>query len=270
MVLYSYTIFDIYNGGMSMSKLEQHKQFIIEQYQNPQVTQIQIAKQLGVNPSTLNRYARSIGITKVLKTKWSPEKIEWLKENYNLTYKEMESHLELDSETIRMKLKELNLQRTTKYRPFKIDMNDLEFISDLDNPRLTAPDIVEKYKDKYGIGESRIHQLRKERGIKLQINTLERISSTEKEVMEILDSIDVIYLREKRIGKYSVDFYLGFKICIEAQGGYWHNKPCRKETDARKKEHLESLGYKIIYVWENAVDKEYIVTELKKLGLPIQ
>lgn len=268
MILYSYTEY----GGMSMNNrnLEQHKQFIIEQYQNPQVTQTQIAKQLGVHPSTLNRYARSIGITKVLKTKWTPEKIEWLKENYNLTYKEMESHLSLDSETIRMKLKELNLTRTTKYRPFKIDMNDKEFLSDLENPRLSAPDIVEKYKEKYGIGESRIHQLRKEQGIKLQINTLERVSSTEKEVMQILDSLDVIYQREKRVGKYSLDFYLGFKVCIEAQGGYWHNKPSRKETDARKKEYLESHGYRIIYVWENAVDKEYIVTELKKLGFPIQ
>lgn len=255
---------------MYNKNLENHKQFIIEQYNNPLVTQVQIAKQLNVHPSTLNRYARSIGITKVLKTKWTPENIEWLKENYNLPYSQLTSHLGLDSETIRMKLKQLNLTRTTKYRPFKLDMNDTEFLNDLDNPRLSAPDIVEKYKDKYGIGESRIHQLRKERGIKLQINTLARISSTEKEVMKILDDLDVVYQREKRIGKYSLDFYLGFKVCIEAHGEYWHSKPERKKADARKKEYLESLGYRIIYVWENAIDKEHIITELKKLGFPIQ
>lgn len=255
---------------MYNKNLENHKQFIIEQYQNPQVTQVEIAKQLGVHPSTLNRYARSIGVQKATKSKWTPEKIEWLKENYNLPYKELESYLSLDGETIRIKLKQLNITRTTKYRPFKLDMNDKKFLSDLDNPRLSAPDIVEKYKDKYGIGESRIHQLRKEREIKLQINTLERVSSTEKEVMKILDDLDVVYQREKRVGKYSLDFYLGFKVCIEAQGGYWHNKPERKESDARKKAYLESQGYTIIYVWENAIDKNHIVTELKRLGFPIQ
>ena len=123
--------------------------------------------------------AKSLGLEKVRKSVWSSEKIMWLKSNYNLTYKEMCEYLGFNEETIRLKINELGLHRTTRYRPFKLDMSDTEFLSDLDNPTLTAPDIVEKYKDKYGVSESRIWQLRKQRRIKLQVDTIHRVSTSE-------------------------------------------------------------------------------------------
>lgn len=204
-------------------------------------------------------------------TKWTDEKISWLKENYNKTYKEMMEYLGISDDTIRQKINELGLERTTKYRPFKIDPNDTEFQSDLDNPRLSAPDIVEKYKDKYGIGESRIHQLRKQRGIKLQINTLARESSAEKKVREILEELDLAYIREKRIGEYSVDFYLGFHICIEVQGEYWHSKLDRIQADKRKRVFLRKRGYHVIYIWESELENAIAIIEkqLQIRGLPI-
>lgn len=205
------------------------------------------------------------------KTNWTDDKINWLKENYNMTYKEMREHLGICDETIRVKINELGLKRTTRYRPFKLDMDDKEFLADLENPRLTAPDIVEKYKDKYGIGESRIHQLRKERNIKLQVNTLDRESSGEKKVREILDNLDIAYIKEKRIEKYHIDFYLGFKGCIEVQGSYWHSREDRKLRDIRKKKYLKENGYKVLYIWDNEMDKaeENILEFLKELGLPV-
>ena len=205
------------------------------------------------------------------KTNWTDDKINWLKENYNMTYKEMREHLGICDETIRVKINELGLKRTTRYRPFKLDMDDKEFLADLENPRLTAPDIVEKYKDKYGIGESRIHQLRKERDIKLQVNTLDRESSGQKKVREILDNLDIAYIKEKRIEKYHIDFYLGFKGCIEVQGSYWHSREDRKLRDIRKKKYLKENGYKVLYIWDNEMDKaeESILEFLKELGLPV-
>lgn len=204
-------------------------------------------------------------------TKWTDEKIEWLSNNYNKTYKEMTSHLDICAETIRLKIKELNLPRDSRYKAYKLDMSDEKFLADLDNPRLTAPDIVEKYKDKYGIGESRIHQLRKQRGIKLQINTIRRISQVERKVQDILDNLDLAYIREKRIGKYSIDFYLGFKLCIEVQGGYWHSRPHRIETDKRKKKYLNDLGYTILYLYEDYLDnaEQDIINYVKSWGFPI-
>lgn len=198
-----------------------------------------------------------------------PIKLEWLKENYNLTYKEMCEHLNCSDDTIRVKINELGLKRTTKYRPFKIDPTNEEFWEDIDNPRLSAPDIVEKYKDSFGIGESRIHQLRKERGIKLQINHLDHFSTAEKKVQNILDKYDIAYFHSKRIGKFTVDFYLGFHGCIEVQGNYWHNKPERIERDKRKNKFLESNGYKTLYVWEDNIDEKQVLDFITNLGFPI-
>lgn len=242
-----------------------------KQYQNPNITQVQIAKELGINPSTLNRYAKKWGIKKVLKSKWTSEMIAWLKVNYNKPYAELESHLSLDGETIRMKLKELNITRTSKYRPFKINPNDTKFWEDIDSPRLTAPEIVEKYKQ-YDISVSTVHMYRRKRGIKLQVNTIQSESSSERAVREILEELDLAYIKEKKIDKYSIDFYLGFKACIEVQGSYWHNKPKRKEADKRKLNKLNSLGYKVLYIWDNELDtaKEKILEFTKILGLPIQ
>jgi very-short-patch-repair endonuclease len=206
-----------------------------------------------------------------MSTKWNDEKLKWLKVNYNKTYKEMCEYLDICDDTIRVMINELGLKRTSRYRPFKLDMSDVKFLEDLDNPRLTAPDIVDKYKDKYGIGESRIHQLRKDRGIKLQINTLKRVSRSEKEVMNILDLLDVVYQRERRVGKYHIDFYLGFRLCIEVQGHYWHSKKDRQATDKRKKAFLEKEGYKILYLWDNDLvnAKQDIIEFMKIRGLPI-
>lgn len=246
-------------------------EYIKEQYKNPNTTQIQIAKELGIHPSTLNRYANKLGIKKVLKSKWTNEMIEWLKVNYNKPYAELESHLALDGETIRIKLKELNITRTSKYRPFKINPNDTQFWEDIDSPKLTAPEIVEKYKH-YEISVSTVHHYRKQRGIKLQINTITSESSSEKEIRRILEELDLAYIKEKKIDKYSIDFYLGFKCCVEVQGHYWHNRPNRKEADKRKLDKLTTLGYKILYIWDNELDtaKEKILDFIKIQGFPIQ
>lgn len=205
------------------------------------------------------------------KSKFTPEKEIWLKANYNKTYSEMSEHLGICEETIRTKINDLGLIRTSRYRPYKLNMSDEEFLADLDNPRLTAPDIVDKYKDKYGIGESRIHQLRKEKGIKLQINTLAREGSGERAIREILDKLDVAYIKEKSIGKYHIDFYLGHKACIEVQGSYWHTRKERKLRDIKKRKYLRELGYKVLVIWDTKLDtaEDYILEFAKELGLPV-
>lgn len=257
--------------GIKFVPTEEQIATIKELYNSPDITQKEIADLLGVNPYTLNRIAKDLGLVKTRKNVWTSEKIAWLKKNYNLTYREMVEHLQFDNETIRLKINELGLKRTTVYRPFKLDMEDQEFLSDLDNPTLTASDIVEKYKDKYGVGESRIHQLRKQRKIKLQVNTIDRSSTAEIKVRSILEEIDVAYVQEKKIGKYSIDFYLGFKLCLEVQGRYWHSQSRRIESDHRKKQFLESKGYKVIYVWDDELHlaKGIITEALQNLGLPV-
>ena len=245
---------------------------IEELYKSPDISQVEIAEKFGVSPSTLSRIAKEHNIVKVRQSVWTTEKVSWLKENYDLPYTKLVEHLGFDNETIRLKINELGIKRNTNHKPYKLDITDQEFLSDLRNPRLTAPDIVEKYKDKYGIGESRIHQLRKQERIKLQVNTLERESSAEKFVREVLEDLDVAYVKEKRIGRYSIDFYLGFHICIEVQGTYWHKKLKRRISDNKKRKYLESLGYKVFYIKESELEqsRNIILELLQNLGFPIQ
>ena len=244
--------------------------YIKEQYPILELTLKEISDNLGVSVETVRRRAKELGLERP-KFRIYGDNLEWLKLNYNKTYKEMEEYLNVDAETIRITLKEIGIKRSTVYRPFKLDMSDTEFLSDLDNPKLTAPDIVSKYADKYGIGISRIHQLRKERHIKLQVDTLSRESSAEMRVREILDELDLAYIREKRVGKYHLDFYLGFKACIEVQGEYWHSKPKRIECDYKKLNYLHENGYKVLYVWEDKIDESVndILEFVKELGLPV-
>lgn len=252
--------------------MEKYKDYIVSQYGNTDVTCTQIAQVVGVDVSTLTRYAREEwGLKKSVKQKMTSDKVGWLKENYNLPYKELREYTGCCDEVIRQTLIRLGIKRTTKYRPFKVDMNDEEFIADLKDPRLTSVDIEEKYAEKYAIGQSRIQQLRKKLGIRVQLDFKSHISSAEKAVMLVLDELDLAYICEKKIGRFHIDFYLGKHICIEVQGKYWHSLPARKIRDSRKKKFLEDSGYKVIYVKEEDLGtaKEDIQTNLVKLGFPI-
>lgn len=74
-------------------------------------------------------------------------------------------------------------------------------------------------------------------------------SSIEVIVAALLDSLEVEYEQEKRIGRYIADFYVPSKnLVIECDGEYWHGerRPGAKERDARKDTYLISQGYCIL------------------------
>lgn len=186
---------------------------------------------------------------------WTKEKLKWLKENYaKCTYKQMVEYLSIGEDSIRRTAKEeLKLERTRYVingHPRDVLKINEEVMKDLENPRLTSVDLSRKY----GVTDSRIQQLRKKHvsWYKPMVNTLARMSEAELKVKFILEELDLAYLLEKRIGKYSIDFYffLGRKCCIEVQGTYWHNKPERKARDRVKKKFLVSQGYKLLCIGE--------------------
>ena len=82
--------------------------------------------------------------------------------------------------------------------------------------------------------------------------------------------------------KYFLDCYFVYndqKICIEFNGDYWHGNPelykendiikgsmtCKEKWDIDKQriKDIESLGYKVIVVWESSVDIDEVVKEIK-------
>lgn len=100
--------------------------------------------------------------------------------------------------------------------------------------------------------------------------TIERISlreiqrkqtKIEKIIEDILVSLNLNYIRELKIGYYSVDFIFENKI-IEVQGDYWHANPLKYDhsnlsniqrknvnRDKSKKTYLE-YKFKLLYIWE--------------------
>ena len=80
------------------------------------------------------------------------------------------------------------------------------------------------------------------------------------------------FKRQKPIGKYIVDFVcLKGKIIIELDGGQ-HNEPQNITHDNERTTYLNSLGYKVIRIWNNELFenfegvKEYLYNTLAPLG----
>lgn len=254
-----------------MYDLEENKDFIISEYKKGRMTQEEIAKALGVSPSTLNSYVKSINITKKRKSVWTIEKEDWLIENHNLPYSKLREHLHLDGETIRLKLLELGITRTSKNTFSKINKNDEELMGDIANPYMTAPEIVEKYKDKYGFSDSAIHHFRKSLRIIAQQAGIAVSSKLERRVAKALEGLGIVYEQELKLGRYSFDFHIGFKVLIEVQG-YYHKKASISKRDKEKKLYAESLGYTVIYIEDGDIDEaeSIIYNSLRSLGFPVR
>ena len=113
---------------------------------------------------------------------------------------------------------------------------------------------------KYGVTDTTISRRRKELGIKVRIknfNTLPELI-----VAEVLDELDYVYTQQKNVSKWSIDFYLGQKICIDVHGDWVHSKPKVAERDIRKTEFLKSEGYKYLVIHEKDTQSKDILKEI--------
>jgi very-short-patch-repair endonuclease len=91
------------------------------------------------------------------------------------------------------------------------------------------------------------------------------MSSIEAFVAFRLDVQGIVYERQKRIGRYYVDFYVPSQnLVIEVQGCFWHAcEQCghtkhiiKRKSDAIRKETLQSKGYTVQVLWEHDLRKE--------------
>lgn len=87
-------------------------------------------------------------------------------------------------------------------------------------------------------------------------------SKLEQFVAAQLDAVGLTYERQKRIGRYAVDFFVpDFNLIIEANGCYWHGcEVCgfnsaehieKRKRDLVRTEFLMSRGYIVHIVWEH-------------------
>ena len=79
-----------------------------------------------------------------------------------------------------------------------------------------------------------------------------RSSKLEDRVESWLKVNGVVFERQKRIGKMTVDFFLPeYGACLEVDGKYWHSLPGRRAQDARRDYVLQNVyGYDVIRVPE--------------------
>lgn len=57
-------------------------------------------------------------------------------------------------------------------------------------------------------------------------------------------------------GRFIVDFYVPkYRMIIECNGEYWHRLPERIERDKKLKEFAKEHNFRIIFVWENEINK---------------
>jgi G:T-mismatch repair DNA endonuclease (very short patch repair protein) len=93
-------------------------------------------------------------------------------------------------------------------------------------------------------------------------------SLPELKIKSYLDQIDRKYDFQLKIGKYVCDFSLDNKIILEVQGDYWHGNPLKYDKldqiqiknvkrDIRKNKFLNQLGYRIIYLWEYDIKRDF-------------
>jgi G:T-mismatch repair DNA endonuclease (very short patch repair protein) len=101
--------------------------------------------------------------------------------------------------------------------------------------------------------------------LSLAANKAKKDTKIEIIVKEVLDKLNINYIKNFRCDRYIFDFYLlDYNFVIECQGDYWHgNKEYFKdlnemqlkniERDKNKIEYLEKNNIKSLFLWENEI-----------------
>jgi hypothetical protein len=156
--------------------------------------------------------------------------VDYIREHYQEKFTEIADAIDVDYRRVGEIINLLGLKRE---RHWKIYLpKTAEVKEKLMNPFLSHVEIAKEY----GVTETCVAKRRKELGVGIRKKNFQTLP--EKEVAELLDILDIIYINPKQIGKWSVDFYLGCKYCIDVHGDYFHSKPKVIDRDKRKKDYL--------------------------------
>lgn len=184
-------------------------------------------------------------------------------------------HLNRCDETIEKKISELGLINSYRFwaGSIKSQMPDNEeFYSDISNPALSHSFLGRKY----NVNAGTISKWRKNLfgSFKLMKDTHLCKSTAEMDFEDILSEMSLSYIYQVKIGKWSIDYDLGFHLLVEIQGEYWHtSNPKVINKDARKRNELTNEGYTVLEIWDyelknkEAVKKKYLLHCIKIFNL---
>lgn len=203
-----------------------------------------------------------IEINGVTFKKITEEQVEWLKRNHDLKLKEIEQGMGISGETVYKLLKALGIKRERHYKRYL--PNDEEAMKDLLNPYMSHVKIAEKY----GVHETTVGHRRKELGVGVRRNMAP--TRLEEAIEKILEELDYAYVPQKMINQWSIDFYMGQKTCIDVHGEWAHTRKGMPERDKRKREELESLGYRYLVIHERELEQAKDMIDVFMKGFPHQ
>jgi len=187
----------------------------------------------------------SLTINGILFNKLEQWQVDYLRQNYNQKLTELEDKLGLCDETIYRLLNALEIKRERKWKlsiPHNQEAEEL-----MKNPYISHVKIA----DKYGCTPEAVAKRRQLLGVTVRRN----MSTTrlEESIIKILEDLDLAYIYEKQIDKWSIDFYLGCKHCIDVHGTWSHEKDEIQERDKRKADWLVANGFKYLRIHEHDI-----------------
>lgn len=171
--------------------------------------------------------------------------------------------INLDERRVGEILKLLGIKRTRHRKIYLPKTAEVE--QELKNPYLSHVEIAVKY----GVSDTCVTKRRKELNVKVRKKNYDTL--LEQQVEQMLLSLDLAFIKQKRIDKWSIDFYLGRKYCLDVHGKWAHSLKKIKERDKRKLLFMQESCYKYLVIHEEELaNKEKVVQKIKEftLGFP--
>jgi very-short-patch-repair endonuclease len=139
-------------------------------------------------------------------------------------------------------IRSLGLPRRRHWKIYLPYSTEVE--ADLRNPYLSHAELARKY----GVSDTCVAMRRKKLGLRVRRKNYGSIP--EQRLARILDELGLAFKTQVRIGRWSIDFFLGCGVCIDMHGSWSHSSYEKQLRDARKAAWLHENEYVYLIVRE--------------------
>ena len=231
------------------------KSFSILQEKGKILTPKELELELNIDARRISELLIWIGYRTPYKN-ISKEQEKYLLENQNEKMEILSKRIGLNKDTIRFFFLQKNIKLKRLGRSIKIPRNRIEeYEKDLADPFKSHVELALKW----NVTDTSIAHSRKIRNYGVRKKNYDTIP--ELKLAKILEILDITFFQQKRISKWSIDFYLGNKICIDIHGSFFHEKEVIKNRDRSKENELLQKGYSYLSIHEYELENHIKLTK---------
>lgn len=172
--------------------------------------------------------------------------VDFIIKNSSRKLKDVGDKIGIDERRVGEIIKLLGMKRKKHKKIYLPKTEEVE--KELRNPFLSHVEIAKKY----GVTDTCVAKRRKELEVKVRRKNYDTL--IEQRVESLLDELDLAYIKQKRIDRWSIDFYLGKKHCIDVHGEWSHKIQKVKLRDERKQIYMTENGYRYLVIHEKELD----------------